>query len=367
MADYSKDYYKILGVTSNATEKEIKQAFHNLAFKYHPDRPGGDEKRFKEINEAYQTLANQKSKTEYDTMRKFGSSGGSGFGNQGFNWSNVNFGNNSGFSGFSGFDDIFSSFFNQSFSQQNNRHSRNINSDIEIKIDISFRESFLGGKKDIKYQRIVLCDECNGNGYPVDAKLKTCKNCNGKGYIERERNFPLFGSISEQIKCRTCNGEGKIADKICKHCDGNGFFDETKNETINIPAGIRNGDVLEIKNGGDLKSKKYKAGNLYIHVAVKSDKEFWREGDNLITQININFAEAALGTKKEIKYIDDKILIIDIPKGIAANTTLKIKGKGFKRLNQNATGDLLINVLINTPQKLSKQAEELFKKLKEEL
>ncbi len=364
MPNNSKDYYKILGVSENATTEQIKQAFHNLAFKYHPDRPGGDEKRFKEINEAYQTLSNTQAKSQYDNMRKFGTSGG--FGN-GFDWNNANFGNASDFSSFSGFDDIFGSFFNQSFSRNQSKRSQNPNSDVEVKIDITFKESFLGIRKDIKYQRIVLCDKCDGNGYPSDAKLKTCKTCNGHGYTTRKRNIPLFGTISEQIVCNDCNGEGKIADKKCSACNAKGFKNETKIESINIPSGIRNGDVLELKNYGDSRSKKYKAGDLYIHVYIKADKEFWREGDNLCTMLEINFAEAALGVKKEIKNIDDKILILEIPKGIEHNTILKINNKGFKHLNQNIYGDLLVTIKIKTPKKLSKNAEELFRKLKEEL
>lgn len=370
MADYSKDYYQILGVKDTASLDEIKQAFHNLAFKYHPDRPSGDEKRFKEINEAYQTLANQSTKQQYDTMRKFGGGGFNNRGSGGFNWTDANFGNTADFSSFGGFNDIndiFGSFFNQSYNTQSNRKSKNDNSNIEIQVDISFQESFLGVKKDIKYQRTVLCDHCQGNGYPVDAKLKTCKNCNGQGFTIKKRHIPLFGTINEQTICNDCSGTGKIADKKCNHCNSQGYITGTKLETINVPMGIRDGDILEITGSGNIKNKKSKSGNLYVHVRVKSDSTYWREGDNLRNQIDINFAEAALGTKKEIKHIDGKILTIDIPKGIITNTTLKIKGKGFKRLNQNTAGDLLIIVNIATPQKLSKQAEELFKKLKAEL
>lgn len=277
MADYSKDYYKILGVDENASIDQIKQAFHNLAFKHHPDRPNGDEKRFKEINEAYQTLSNQSAKQQYDTMRKFG--GGSFNNNRasGFNWTDANFGNTADFSSFAGFNDIndiFGSFFNQSYSSKSNRKSQNSNSNIEVQIDISFKESFLGVKKDIKYQRTVLCDNCNGNGYPADAKLKTCKNCNGQGYIIKKRHIPLFGTINEQTICNDCSGSGKIADKKCSHCDSQGYINETKTETINIPMGIRDGDILEITGRGNVKNKKYKSGNLYVHVRVKEDQNY---------------------------------------------------------------------------------------------
>lgn len=362
MPDNSKDYYKILGLNENATNEEIKQAFHNLAFKCHPDRPGGDEKRFKEINEAYQTLSNPNKKQQYDNMRKFGSNGFDGF-----NWSDASYGNASDFSSFSGFNDIFGSFFNSSFSQQPNRGNSNPNEDLEIKILISLKESFIGAKKEIKYQRSVLCDSCNGKGYPDNAQLKTCKTCNGKGFVEQRRSIPLFGVISEKVVCHECNGEGNIPDKKCNACNAKGFVTEVKTETIDIPAGIRNGDVLELKNYGDQKSKKFKAGNLYIKVLVKEDSKFWREGDNLFVNAHINVAEATLGVKKGIQNINEKEIIIDIPKGIDNGTILKVKGKGFKKLNQNSFGDLLVIVKIDTPKKLSKHAEELFKKLKEEL
>ncbi len=359
----SKDYYKILGVNEDATIEQIKQAFHNLAFKYHPDRPSGDEKKFKEINEAFQTLSNSDKRQQYDNMRKFGSGGAGG---NNFNWGNVNFGNASDFSSFSGFDSIFDSFFNSSFGQRSNTRKSNPNEDIEIQVEISLKESFVGVKKEIKYQHIVLCDKCNGKGYPADAKLNTCKNCNGKGFVERKRNIPLFGTISEKVVCQECNGEGKIPDKKCNHCKGKGYIQETKKETINIPVGIRNGDVLELKGYGNTKSNKYPEGNLYVQVLVKKDKNFWREGDDLYFNLHINFPEAALGTKKEIQNIDDKKLVVDIPKGIENNTVLKIRNKGFKKLNQNYFGDLMLTIKIDTPQKLSKTTEELFKKLKQE-
>jgi molecular chaperone DnaJ len=132
----------------------------------------------------------------------------------------------------------------------------------------------LGVKKEIKYQHSVLCSNCNGVGYPSDSKLKTCKHCNGKGYVEHRRSIPLFGTINEQVVCTECNGEGKIPEKKCEHCNAAGYVTQTKTETIEIPSGIRNGDVLELKNYGNIKNKKYKAGNLYIRVLVKEDKEF---------------------------------------------------------------------------------------------
>ena len=366
MPDFKKDYYKSLGVSESASTEEIKQAFHNLAFKYHPDRPGGDEKRFKEINEAYQTLANSESRSQYDSMRKFGNSN-TGFGNgaSGFNWNNANFNNASDFGGFSGFNDIFESFFGQSFNQQS--RSQNNNDDIEISVSISLKESFIGISKEIKYNRSNICKTCNGSGYPADAKLKTCKTCNGSGHVERRHSIPLFGTINEKVVCPDCKGVGKLADKKCSDCRGSGFVSETVIKNIEIPSGIKNGDVLELKNFGNNQDKKYRAGNLYIKVMVKSDAVFWREGDNLRTNLDINFAEAALGVKKEIKNLDDKTLVVDIEKGIGSDTVLKIRHKGFKSLNQNSIGDLLVGIKIVTPKKLSKTAEELFKKLEKEL
>ncbi len=365
MPDFKKDYYKSLGVSESASNEEIKQAFHNLAFKYHPDRPGGDEKRFKEINEAYQTLSNPESRSQYDNMRKFGGSNTDFSGASSFNWNNTSFGG--GFDGFSGFNDIFESFFGQSYGQQRHSQERNPNEDLEIRIDISLKDSYLGIAKDISFKRFNLCSVCNGSGHPKDANIKTCKTCSGKGYINKRRTVPLFGTISEQVVCSDCKGEGLISDKKCSSCNASGYITETVNKKIEIPLGIKNGDVLELKNYGHHQDKKYSAGNLYIKVGVKTDKDFYREGDNLRCNLDINFVEAALGAKKEIKNLDDKILVVDIPKGISSDTVLKIKNKGFKSLHQNSVGDLLINVKIQTPKKLSKTAQELFKKLEKEL
>lgn len=367
MSDFKKDYYKTLGINEDASTEKIKQSFHDLAFKFHPDRPGGDEKKFKEINEAYQTLANADSRSQYDNMRKFGGASG-GFGGfngaSNFNWNNANFGGGD-FSGFSGFNDIFESFFSQGHSSRNQEQSQN--EDIEIRINVSLKESFSGTSKEIKYNRLSACGSCEGKGYPANANIKTCKTCNGKGHIDRKRNIPLFGTISEKVVCKDCKGEGKIPDKKCSSCSGSGYINETISKSIEIPAGIRNGDVLELKNYGHNQNKKYRSGNLYIKVLVQESKEFWREGDNLRKVIQINFAEAALGSKKEVKNIDDKIIIVDVPSGIESDSVLKIKQKGFKSLHANTFGDLLLSVKIVTPKKLSRSAQDLFKKLEKEL
>jgi molecular chaperone DnaJ len=364
MSDFKKDYYKSLGVAESASTEEIKQAFHNLAFKYHPDRPGGDEKRFKEINEAYQTLSNSDLRSQYDNMRKFGGSSGGFNGASNFNWNNANF-SGGDFGGFSGFNDIFESFFGQGFNSRNQEQPQN--EDIEIKINISLKESFSGITKEIKYNRFNTCSSCDGKGYPANANVKTCKNCNGKGYVERKRNVPLFGTISEKVVCSDCKGEGTIPDKKCSSCSGSKYINETVSKSIEIPAGIRNGDVLELKNFGHNQNKKYRSGNLYIKVLVQESKDFWREGDNLRKVIQINFAEAALGIKKEVESLDGKILIVDIPNGIESDSVLKIRHKGFKSLHSNTFGDLLLSVKIITPKKLSKVAQDLFKKLENEL
>lgn len=362
----NKDYYKILGVSENASDSEIKQAFHNLAFKHHPDRPGGDEKQFKEINEAYQTLSNKESKAQYDNMRKFGSSNyAGGFNNQGF-YNNFNYEDLNNMSGGFGFNDIFESFFNQSYNQNQQRENKS-NEDIELLIKISLKESFLGTKKPIRFNRAIICDKCSGLGYEKHIKIKTCSDCKGNGYIEKVRTIPMLGKIAQKVVCSTCEGKGKIPEEYCHKCHGEGWVNFEENKNIEIPMGIRNGDVLEIKNLGNQKNSKYMSGSLYVKVSVLLDDKFERQGDDLITNLNIKFTKATLGGKEEIKNINDQILILDITRGIESNTILKIKGKGFKRINHSGFGDLLIKIFIPTPKHLNKETEELVKKLDKNL
>lgn len=362
----AKDYYKILGVNENASDKEIKQAFHNLAFKYHPDRPGGDEKKFKEINEAFQVIGTKEKRDQYDNMKKYGFNQGSfpGGNASGFNWSQADFG---GFDGFGDINDIFGSFFNQSFSSKQNNIRRSQNQDIETLINVSLKESYVGVKKNIKYDRVVFCEHCEGKGYEKDSPLKTCNDCKGSGTIEKKRQVPFFGYVVEKQVCEKCDGEGKIADKKCKHCNAKKHITQVQNQTIDIPLGIRNNDVLEVTGLGNHQSKTKRPGNLYIRVSVSQNDDFWREGDNLCTMMSINFSEAALGVKKEIKNIDDKNIVVEIPRGVDNNAVLKIKNKGFKKVNQNGFGDMLILLKVKTPKKLSKKAEELFDQLRKEL
>lgn len=359
----SKDYYKILGVNENASDKEIKQAFHSLAFKYHPDRPNGDEKKFKEINEAYQVLGNKNSRDQYDHMKKYGFSGNN-FNSSGFNWTNFD---SQDFGGFGDLGDIFGSFFNQSFNSKAKQKNYNLNQDISITLNISLAESYTGIRKNIVFEREVYCEYCNGLGHEKESSFKTCDNCKGKGIVEKKKQVPFFGTIMEKEYCNQCDGKGKIPTKKCQKCKGQKYILETKNELIDIPMGIRNFDTLEVRGFGNYQIKSKTPGSLYIKTIIKKDEDFWREGDNLCFLLSINFIDAILGCKKEIKNIDNKKLIIEIPKGVDHGAILKIRNKGFKKINQNGFGDLLITIKIKMPKKLSKKAENILEQLKREL
>ncbi len=288
----NKDYYKILGVSESASEEEIKKAFHKLAYQYHPDRPGGNEHKFKEINEAYQVLSDKKSKEQYDHYRQYGSNfNTSGFQGYPSGFQNVNFDFGSDFS--FNINDIFTEFFNRQY--------RARNENIEIAIAITLEEAHKGLFKEISFKRYQ-------------------------------------------------------GDKLT-----------SENLNIKIPAGIKNQDTIKFSQKGQHKHTDISPGDLLIHVVIKPHKIFERKGDDLFTTININFIQAILGTNKEIKDLENKDIIVHIPKGIDSNTILKLKNKGIKHLNKPGTGDLYITVLIKTSKKVSHKAEKLLQDLEKEL
>ncbi len=369
------NYYEILGVPKSATQEEIKKAFRKLAHEHHPDKAHGNEAKFKEINEAYQTLGNEEKRKQYDQFgQTFGNGagfgGGQGFGGQGFNWQDFAraSGNQQGGFSFNGeeFDlgDIFGEFFGGGRSR-GSRARKSRGADLEYKMEINLKESAFGAEKIISIEKQETCGQCQGKGYDSSAKLETCKTCEGKGRV-RQQQRTIFGVYQSEQICPECEGEGKKPDKKCKTCGGDGRLVKEKQLKIKIPAGIDNGQSIKLSGEGEAGEKGMPAGDLYITFRVKPEAGFKREGDDILTIKEINIAQAALGDKVEVETLDGWVSL-KIPAGTQNGKIFKLSDKGVQKLHGRGRGDQLVEVIVKTPESLSRKARELMEELKEEI
>jgi len=356
MATNRKDYYETLGVPKNASQDDIKKAFHKLAHKYHPDKKGGDEAKFKEVNEAYQILSDNKRRAEYDAYGStFGGGGqGAGFSAQGGPASGWDFG---GF-GADGLDlgDIFGEFFNGG--QGKTRRGR----DISVDIQVSFAESIFGVTRNVLISKVGTCEACSGSGAEAGSKKVECKACGGKGRIhETKRSF--LGAFTSVHDCQTCGGSGSVPEHPCKTCGGHGVLKKTEEISVAVPAGIQDGEMIRLSGRGEAVPHSM-SGDLYIKIHVERHQQFRREGNNIMMDLDVKLSDALLGTNYKIQTLDGEITV-GIPAGVSFGELLRVRGKGAP-VGQGKRGDLLIRIIIRTPQKLSKKARELIDKLKEE-
>lgn len=351
----SKDYYKILGVDKKATKVEIKKAFHKLAHKYHPDKEGGDEKKFKEASEAYAVLSDDKKRTEYDAYgQSFGGNGGFQGGFNGFNGFSQG-GQTEGFE----FDlgDIFGDIFGGG---RNARKTRG--SDISIDLEISFSEAVFGVERRVLLTKNSFCVECNGTGAKQGSEMETCSNCNGKGKI-RETKQSFFGAFSSVKICDKCKGTGKIPKEKCKECWGTGIKKKQEEIKIKIPAGINHGEMIRLSGAGEAISGGV-AGDLYIKIHVVPHKHFRKEGVDLKMDLAVKLSDALLGAEYVVETLDGKITV-KIPKGVSHGELLRVRDKGVP-YGGNKRGDLFLKIKIKLPNKLSRKAKQLVEELKEE-
>jgi molecular chaperone DnaJ len=284
-----KDYYKILDVDKKATTDEIKRAFKKSAMQYHPDRPGGDEKKFKEINEAYQILSDTTKRQQYDQFGSNFEQQGGGF-NGGMNWEDFmnatrGGGNSQGFAGFD-FGDLFGFGGGGRNNQQDNRGR-----DIQVDVDVEFKEAAFGIEKTLKIRKQTKCSVCHGEGTEPGSKLETCHTCKGQGQV-RHQQQTFLGSMSMVSTCPDCQGRGKKADKACKHCGGDGVVSEANEMNIKIPAGINNGESIRLTGQGEAAPHNGGSGDLYVRVRVLPLHGFHRDGFDIYTEVEINFTQA---------------------------------------------------------------------------
>ena len=360
----NKDYYDILGVNKGASKDEIKKAFYKLAQKYHPDKKGGNEAKFKQANEAYQVLSDETKRSKYDQY-------GSGFENVGQGYGGEQQGGFGGFD-FSGFqngnadydfgnlNDIFSDFFGGGMGGVRKEQKRG--RDISTEIQISFSDSIFGINRKVLITKTSNCLTCHGSGAKTGSKMETCKHCNGQGQI-RESKRTIFGNISNTKICETCAGIGEIPKEICETCRGKGVLRREEEVSIIIPAGIRNGEMIRMTGYGEAVSKGT-TGDLYVKINVTPHAVFKRDGSDLVMNLNLKLSEALLGTEYTIQTLDGEIKVT-IPEGVSINEILRVRGKGVP-VSKNKRGDLLIKLNIKLPSRISHKSRELIEELKKE-
>ncbi len=361
-----KDYYKSLGVTEKASSDEIRRAFRRLAQQHHPDK-GGDEAKFKEINEAYQVLSDPQKRQQYD---QFGSSfdgfnGGQapgwqdfsqGFGGQGF-------GGNGGDFGYQDLGDMVGDLFG--FGRRGGRQDTGKGRDMEIEISVGFREAIFGVEKEFEINRTGTCETCSGKGAEPGSKMITCPTCEGRGQVRYNQNI-IFGTIQTVRPCVECLGSGKKPEKPCRACRGSGTTEARKKLRIKIPAGIDNGESIRLVGQGEAGKRAATSGDLYVHIRVASDKEIRREGTTLYSRQEILFPLAAIGGVVPINTVDGKV-DLRIPAGTQPGQVFKLKNHGVPSTRGHARGDHLVEISVKVPDRLSSREKEIIKQLGDEM
>ena len=354
----SKDYYEILGVSKNALREEIKRAYRKLAHQHHPDKRGGDEKKFKEINEAYQILGDDTKRSQYDQFgRTFSSQGGPG--QQGWSGDFSDFAQ--GFEGM-GFGDIFEDLF-AGFGGGGHKRRARRGSDIAINLEVPFAESVFGGKRSVIIEKRSACENCGGSGAEKNSSIKKCGTCQGTGTV-RETRRSIYGSFSSLAECSICNGRGEAPEKACHMCRGVGITRKQETIHIEIPSGIRDGEAIKLTGLGEAMSGG-SSGDLYVKIKVHPHPVFQREGHDLLMELHISISKMLLGGEETIETLDGKVEI-KIPELSKSGDFLRLRGKGVPSGRGHSRGDLLVRLLPKLPKKLSTSAKKLLSDLERE-
>ena len=367
-----RDYYEVLGVNKNATDDELKKAYRKLAKKYHPDANPDNkqeaEKKFKEVNEAYENLSDPQKRRMYD---QFGHDGPQGFGGAGgpFGGQNGYYSyTTSGFDGFSDFGDlgdIFSSFFGGGFggkSSSRRQSGPKKGSDLNVHMDITFEQAFLGVEKEIVITRDEQCNTCHGTGAKPGTSPIKCTTCNGTGQVRQVQNT-ILGQMQTTRTCSACHGTGEIIQEPCETCHGRGNVRKQPKIKVKIPAGIDDGQTVVLRGEGEPGEKGGPKGDLYITVKIKRHSIYTRKGNNVLCEVPITITQATLGAELEIPKVDGSKEKYKIPDGTQTGTKFTIKNKGFKSINSSSVGDFIFTVTVQTPKKLTKEQRELLVKL----
>jgi len=357
----AKDYYSVLGVDKKASKDDIKKAFRKLAHKYHPDKGGTDESKFKEITEAYSVLSDDKKRREYDAYGQSFPGGGGQSGGQGFGGFDFN-GFQQGFGG-GGVEFDFGDIFGDIFNGGRNAQSRTPRGrDISIDLEIPFKDAVFGTTRTVLLAKVSTCSLCKGSGAKSGTELETCKTCNGSGRVHETRNS-ILGQFTSVRACTNCDGTGKIPKEKCTECKGHGVHRKEEEIKISIPAGIDNGEMIRLPQQGEA-IKGGLSGDLYVKIHVKPHTIFRRDGSNLVMNLSVKMTDAVLGTTVPVETLEGKMLEVKIPPMKRAEELLRVAGKGIP--GEGGRGDLIIRLEVALPHKLSSKAKKAIEELKSE-
>ena len=361
MAD-KRDYYEVLGLEKSASDDEIKKSYRKLAKQYHPDLHPGDkecEDKFKEIGEAYEVLSDPDKKARYDQYGfagvdpNYGAGAGGGFGG--------------GFGDFGDLGDILGTIFGGGFGfgggTQTRRNAPQKGESLRVRLGITFEEAAFGCTKEISVPRIEDCEDCGGTGCKPGTSPDTCPDCGGSGSVRTQQRTP-FGVMQSTSACRKCGGTGKIIKDPCPSCSGKGKVRKNRTISVNIPAGIDDGQTISLRGQGHAGANGGPKGDLLITVSVKAHALFERDGSSVLFEMPISFVQAALGAEVEVPTLDGKVKYT-IPEGTQTGTTFRLRGKGIPYLNGNGRGDQYVTVNIETPRNLSKEQKDLLREFGE--
>lgn len=354
-----RDYYEILGIKKDASADEIKKAFRKAAVKHHPDKEGGDEAKFKEVNEAYEVLKDQQKRQRYDQFGHAGVGGSSGGGNpfegfggagaQGFDF---NFGGGTG-----GLEDLFGSFFGGQAGAQGPRRGR----DVETEVVLEFEDAVFGTEKTITLTIDTECEHCKGTMAEPGHGLKTCETCKGSGQQVRVMNT-MFGAVQQAVTCQPCKGKGQMPEKACSVCQGKGVKRKSNDVTIKVPAGIDDGATIRLSGRGEAIGDGER-GDLYVHIRVRAHKKFTREGDLILSTEHISMVDAALGTEIDVETVDG-VITMKVPAGTQSGTDFKLSGHGVTRLRNGGRGAHIVTIAVDIPTKLSRKQKEILEQFR---
>lgn len=349
-----RDYYEVLGISKSASADEIKKAYRKAAVQHHPDKEGGDEAKFKEINEAYEVLKDSQKRQRYDQFGHAGVGGSSGGGGGnpfegfgGFNGQNVQFDFGDG-----GLGDIFGQFFGGGGRQQAPQRGR----DVEVTLQLTFEEAVFGVDEKVTLDMDDECSHCKGTTVEPGHDMKTCPTCEGAGQVGRVMNT-IFGQIQQNVVCDTCHGRGKVPEKVCTVCHGKGTERRKQDITLKVPAGIDDGATIRLTGRGEAIGNGQK-GDLYVNIRVKAHKHFTREGDIILSEEHISMVDAALGTEIDVETVDGTVRM-KVPAGTQSGTDFKLSGHGVPQMRSDKRGPHIVSVIVDTPTKLSKKQKQL--------
>ncbi|HAM15953.1 MAG TPA: molecular chaperone DnaJ [Eggerthellaceae bacterium] len=357
----ARDLYEVLGVSRDATDDEIKKAFRKQARKLHPDvnKSPNAEEEFKELNEAYDVLSDPNKRAYYDrTGTTPGAAGGNPYGSGYVDFEDI-FGG-----GFGGMGDIFSSFFSGMGGGQSVRREGR---DMGVGLRLTLEEVATGAKKEIVYDRLSPCQDCNASGLGAGGKEVTCPNCNGSGRVYTVQHT-FLGDMRTTSSCDRCGGTGRTIDNPCPECEGQGRVPDRQRVTVEVPAGIRDSQQLRITGFGEAGLRGATPGNLIVTCRIQPHDFFEREGDNLHARANVSMVQAALGAEIEVSGImPDETVNVRIPEGCQNDQVIRVRGKGMPKFRSDLRGDMYVHVGVTIPKKLSKSQRELLEKLAREL